>query len=279
MEKKITGSRKNRFWKIFFLAALCAGVPAYFFRFQALHWIQGRLLQSIEARALISNRNLFQDSLVSSHKVYSLKGLARLWPHRVNSLRRFTYLYSGFAGFECYIRFDDPSGKLYVTHDDPDGLVFSDFLEHDPDHKLFWLDLKNLSPRNLVNFCRQLDIMDREFTLRNRIILEVYDTAVALQIGERGYLNCLNISGMRRATDGNGGLIPDRAERYFPHRIRLFSEEFGMDREGSLELPNARQLTWDIGFWHGMNRRILLDHANDSSLLVCLINVKSPGYR
>ena len=32
-------------------------------------------------------------------------------------------------------------------------------------------------------------------------------------------------------------------------------------------------------FWDGMDRTNLLKQANDTDLLVCLINVKSPGYR
>jgi len=45
------------------------------------------------------------------------------------------------------------------------------------------------------------------------------------------------------------------------------------------KLPGRKLITWDIRFWDGMNRDLLLQYATILHCFICLINVKSPGYR
>src|SRR5882724_9580168 len=208
----------------------------------------------------------------------------RIWPHRVNSLRRFSYLYAGFAGFECEIQFDTAARKLLIGHEPADvaGVGVASFtasLNADPEHKLFWLDVRYLDSNNIGSFCDQLQRLDRQYDIRRRVVIESYDTASAVRIGELGYLSAFDGSRLWHADPVDRTAYVAAVDRLMPGKIKLLSLDAG--RVGFLKesFPGRKLITWDIRFWDGMNRDLLLQYANDTSLLICLINVKSPGYR
>ncbi|HUB59273.1 MAG TPA: hypothetical protein VL978_01155, partial [Puia sp.] len=225
-----------------------------------------QLIKSIAAGATISNHSLLRDPSFSHHLLYRLKGTQRLWPHRVNSLRRFRYLYTEFSGFECDIQFDPQTGLLSIGHDGPGPDSLTAYLKADTGQlKLFWLDLKNIRGDNAEALAARLAALDLQYNLKNRIILECYDTTAASQLRNKGWLTALNF-----IIHPVYPLSPD---------ITLLTGETADHPNIAREFPGLKQLNWDISFWDGMNRTNLLEQANDTDLLVCLINVKSPGYR
>ena len=288
------GSRRS--W---YIILIFSGITAFVFRNEAIRWMQSELLKNLHDKAVVCNHAFLQDSSVSQHLIYTLKGTERIWPHRVNSLRRLKYLYPDFSGFECDIRFDAPSGGLCIGHDPADvtgTLTFSDYLRSDPGHKLFWLDVKNLSRANIKAFCDRLQQLDQQYDIRRRLVIESYDTASAVRIGELGYLNAFNVSdiavgrsdaaGHPDATDpapasgkGYNAAYMEAIDRLMPRKIKILSGDTRTLPFIKTNFPGRKLITWDIRFLDGMNRDILLRYANDTSLLICLINVKSPGYR
>jgi len=278
------GSRRS--WSTILIFS---GVAAFVFRNEAIQWLQSELLKSLRGKAIVNNHALLQDSSASQHLIYTLKGTDRLWPHRVNSLRRLKYLYPAFSGFECDIRFDASTGGFRIGHDPADvmgTLTFSDYLRSDPGHKLFWLDVKNLGSDNIGAFCDRLQQLDRQYDIRRRLVIECYDTASAARIGELGYLSALNTSRLSDATDpapasdtGYRTAYRDAIDRLIPRKIKILSGDIRALPFLKTNFPGGKLITWDIRFLDGMNREILLRYANDTSLLICLINVKSPGYR
>jgi hypothetical protein len=258
-------------WAFLLLIFIVTGALVYCFRYPLMNAVQQRLIKSIAARATVDNRTLLRDPSFSRHLLYGLKGTGRLWPHRVNSLERFRYLYPEFAGFECDIQFDPKTGVLGIGHDDSGPDSFPGYLKADTGQKkIFWLDLKNIDGDNAASFCARLRDLDRQYDLRNRIILECYDTVAALRLSQWGWLTALNV--MRILTSPAQSIRP-------PKNIMLLSGETAIHPVITREFPGLKQLNWDIGFWDGMDRTTLLRQANDTNLLVCLINVKSPGYR
>ena len=228
------------------IVVLLSGALVFVCRYRLVNAIQQTMIRSIRDRAVVDNRRFLRDSTFSRHLIYTLKGMDRIWPHRVNSLRRFRYLYPEFAGFECDIRF--AAGNLSIGHDSAGPDLFTDYLKEDAGRrKLFWMDIKNVDQQNIDPFCDVLEAIDRQYAIRNRVIVECYDTLTVLAVRSRGFLTGLNCSSL--------GLSLDR------------------------DLPGNKQIGWDIRFRDGMDRNTLLRLANDTSMLVCLINVKSPGYR
>lgn len=248
----------------------------FFFRYSLTNVIQRQLIKSIASRATLCNYTLVRNPSFSHHLLYSLKGTERLWPHRVNSIRRFRYLYPEFAGFECDIQFDPGTGLLSIGHDAPGPDSLTAYLEADPGQKkLFWLDLKNIRADNAEAFSARLRTLDYQFNLRNRIILECYDTAAASRLSTQGWLTALNVMQLLTASDqpqvpSTHPLLPNTT---------LLTGETAVHPLIARKFPGLKQLNWDISFWDGMDRTNLLKIANDTDLLVCLINVKSPGYR
>lgn len=256
------------------ITLLLSGGLAFIFRNQLINGIQQQLIRNIGAKAVVDNRSLLQTPSFSHHLLYTLKGTERLWPHRVNSLQRFRYLYPQFAGFECDIQFLESNGALSIGHDRPGPDQFADYLIADsPRRKLFWLDIKNVNAGNIKAFCAQLQSLDRQYAIRNRVIIECYDTLTALPVSEQGFLTGLNISWL--ADDARVMAVRGLC----PGRINLLSGESIAHPSITRDFPGRKQINWDIRFLNGMDRDNLLRQANDTDLLVCLINVKSPGYR
>src|SRR5690242_2451643 len=134
-------------WALFSILLLIAGGTVFLYRYPLLHSIQQHLLHSIAGQATVDNRKLLRNTAYSHHWVYGLRGIQRLWPHRVNSLQRLRYLYDEFAGFECDIIFIASNGTLTIGHDQPGDETFGDYLHIDSSRKkLFWLDVKNVKP-------------------------------------------------------------------------------------------------------------------------------------
>lgn len=243
-------------------------------RFRLANGIQQALIGSIRKKAVVDNRRLLRDSSYSNHLVYSLKGMDRIWPHRVNSVRRFRYLYPEFAGFECDIQFS--AGKLSIGHDSAGPDLFTDYLKEDAGRrKLFWMDIKNVDRRNIGEFCDVLQTIDRQYAIRNRVIVECYDTLAVLAVRSRGFLTGLNVNWLEQATNERTTALRTR----YPEKIALLSAEYPVGAAFVRDLPGSKQISWDIRFPDSMDRAMLLQLANDTSMLVCLINVKSPGYR
>jgi len=248
------------------LPVLACGL-VFLYRYSILNAMQQRVLRSIGSQAVVANRDLLRDSAFRHHRLYQLKGTERIWPHRVNSLQRLRYLYGEFAGFECDVQFMKNTGDFAIGHDRPEGDVFADYLRTDsPRKKAFWLDLKNVEKGNVERFCLQLESLNKEFGIRDRVFLECYDTLAARRLAALGYLTGLNIitRGIQSAPSANIGLL---------------TAETSMQENVARDFPGHKQLSWDISFWDGLSRNNLLRRANDTNLLVCLINVKSPGYR
>ena len=252
-----------------------AGLITFIFRLELLNCWQQIVLKSIREKCVLANRSLVPGNGLTSHQIYQLQGLDRIWPHRVNSLRRLRYLAANFAGFECDIRFDSTSHAMYIAHDPQDirSLQFKDYLqEKSMEQKLFWLDIKNIGPANIHSFYGELERLDRLFDFKKRVILESSSLGSLQWLDSLGWLVSYDWPGKATQT---GTDSPALSRDY----RGMVSQDFRMHDLLTRQFPGKKQLTWDIGFWNGMNRRILLQHANDSSFLVCLINVKSPGYQ
>lgn len=254
------------------LLPVLAGL-VFFYRYSLINALQQQRIKSISGKATVSNHTLVRDPSFSSHLLYALKGTDRLWPHRVNSIQRFRYLYPEFAGFECDIQFDPATSLLRIGHDSagPDSLAA--YLKADTGQKkLFWLDLKNIGGDNASAFSDRLHTLDQRYNLKNRVILECYDTMAASRLQEQGWLTAYNVMQMLTSPD-------HPPPNPLPPHIILLTGETAIHALITREFPGIKQLNWDISFRDGMDRANLLKQANDTDLLVCLINVKSPGYR
>jgi hypothetical protein len=276
-----TMPKHKTFLPVFLLVIIIAMLNI--FRNDLINRTQLLILGRIRQKAFLSNALLtVPGDLGRKNQIYSLKGLDRIWPHRVNSIQRLRYLYPDFAGFECDIRFDAASRLLYVAHDPEDisPLVFSDYLSQaDREHKLFWLDVKNLDSLNLELFCAAIQQLDQRYDIKNRIIIESADTSALIRINALGWLGSLYLP-----ADLSGGLIDQNKSMvaittFLNNHPTLISQDIGMHDFITAHFRQVKQLTWDIRFKDALNQDLLLKLANDTSLLICLINVKSPGYR
>lgn len=252
------------------------------FRLQLINWVQQQVLSSFDQSARVSNEGFAStNDAYSHHGIYALRGRDRIWPHRVNSLKRLEYLYPEFAGFECDIRYDNLQHKFFVAHDsiEINALTFVDYLRDDPLRKLFWLDIKNLSDVNRYEFSKQLQQLDHQFSLRNRIILESSDTASLIYLSGIGFLTSYYLPALDITDSTNRRMEIDGITIFLKKHPMLISQDIRMHDFMQKHFPGQKQLTWDLAFTHSLSYKVLLHHINDTNLLICLINVKSPGYQ
>ena len=254
----------------------------FIFRFQLTNRIQQRILSGLDKETALSNRALLSNGAAhQDHGIYGLSGKGRIWPHRVNSFLRFTYLYPYFPGFECDIRFNSGGQQLFVAHDSTEinTLTFVDYLKADPDHKLFWLDVKNLSDANRQAFAAQMQALDSRFNIKNRVILESSDTASLAYLNGLGFLTSYYIPGLDIPESINRKKLISGIRGFLEQHPMLISQDIRMQVLMEKYFPGRLQLCWDLAFLDGMSRKVLSQRAKDSNLLLCLINVKSPGYQ
>jgi len=254
----------------------------FLFRNEIINWLQQKVLQSADKNNTLSNQIfVVSDSLHLKHRIYSLAGKNRIWPHRVNSLVRLQYLYDQFPGFECDIRFDSTNSKFYIAHDasEINSLSFSDYLQADPNHKLFWLDTKNLNVSNINQFCHVLKLYDEKFALKDRIILESTDTSVIVRLEQLGYLTSLYLPSLDIKDSAACKNYAQEISFFLNRHHVLISQDVAMHEFMTKNFPFNKQIIWDIHFWKGLDKEILSKYMNDNTFLVCLVNVKSPGYR
>jgi hypothetical protein len=248
-----------------------------------LNQLQQVVLHSCRDSALLNNSGFTGLGYPrGGHQIYSLKGLERLWPHRVNSLQRLAYLLKEFRGFECDIIFDPATGSLDIAHD-PDERIrlrFDDYLAlAGTENKLFWMDVKNLTPQNAAVFCQRLQVLDQRYALRDRVIVESVDTAAVALLDASGWLSSLYLPyELPPDSMGRAKLVAGLRDFLSLHHCCL-SEDIRMQPWMQHSFPGIAKLAWDLAFRHSLDRSDLLRLANNQSLLLCLINVKSPGYR
>ncbi|WMJ72280.1 phosphoethanolamine transferase [Cytophagaceae bacterium ABcell3] len=109
----------------------------------------------------------------------SLGQLSRVYPHRVNTIGKLNnILYNGHNSFEIDIIFRQNNDSTYfeIGHDDNSlsGISLKYFLEHcNVDNlKKIWLDLKNLNSDNLQAVVKQLNLLDEQFNIKSKAIVE-----------------------------------------------------------------------------------------------------------
>ena len=234
-------------------------------------------IKSIADRANLSNQAFRKAALLPDHKIYNLNGIERFFPQRVNSMKRLKFLYDSFKGFECDIQFDQDTKTFFIGHDglenDPQ---LQEFLEWDKERKIFWLDLKNLSV-DTAAFSAALKRLDAKFAIRNRVIIESINRQIVQKASEEGYFASYYLPNNLK----NDTVQKELANfcRSGSSDIASFSEDIIFTDAIRSFCPEKKQITWDSNFWHSLNRKVLLKNVNDSSILVCLLNIKSPGYR
>ncbi|MAF79073.1 MAG: hypothetical protein CME63_13255 [Halobacteriovoraceae bacterium] len=97
-----------------------------------------------------------------------------IWKHRVNSIDHLEQtIQQGFKGIEIDLYFKNQ--KFLVTHESPtenSKLTLEDFLKTIPTDFNLWLDLKNLTKKNIKLVTDRFNELDTQFNLRPRSHIE-----------------------------------------------------------------------------------------------------------
>lgn len=250
------------------------------FRLQLLHRVQLYCIEQVKGDAIFSNAGWAgTHPALAGHRLLTLRGTDRFFPHRVNSLRRLRYLYGDFKGFECDLQLQRTTGRLYITHGDirAGDVTLQQFLQADPDRKIFWLDVKNLDTGNVQVFCRTLQQLDRQYGIRERILVESPSVEALAVVRQHGFLTSYYLP-LAAGSRPDGDRLRQLC-RQGTAGAALLSQDRAFYSAIQKACPGKPQLTWDLSFRHSLDRQRLLHYANDPGLVVCLLNIKSPGYR
>jgi hypothetical protein len=101
----------------------------------------------------------------------------RIWAHRVNSIGKLLEAKALFAGVELDLVYDASSNNFYVFHPPKknNGLTLKQFLRASSDRRdlKYWFDWKNPSGSDLAAALEKLELLNQEFAIKDRTILEV----------------------------------------------------------------------------------------------------------
>ncbi|EDM43924.1 hypothetical protein SCB49_10040 [unidentified eubacterium SCB49] len=140
-------------------------------------------LSIFKGRRKFKNReNKFFYQQNSALIIKELNQEERIFPHRINSIAKLNEIYNdGFRSFELDVIFDENgSNNILVGHDIEDtDITLHTFLQNAPLESTdrIWLDFKNLNTNNETNVFTALQSLDKEFGLKNKILLETNCTA------------------------------------------------------------------------------------------------------
>jgi hypothetical protein len=244
-------------------------------RIPLVNSIQLYALNAATGSASISNESLSAGSAHRGHRIYSLKGRQRFFANRVNSIQRLKYLYKDFSGFECDIRVSRPKNLLYLGHNSQTAAhKLEDLLASDTEKKVLWFDCKNVRTDNLEVFLEQLTRLDSLYQLKNRIIIESANLDMLEIFSARGYFTSYYLN-----QDNINAFRSDQGKYCSDGKIDIFSMDISYHDMTRNLCPGKKHLVWDLRFSHSLQEKRIRNYASDSSILVCLMNIKSPGYR
>jgi len=101
----------------------------------------------------------------------------RILPHRVNSIGKLNEIWNdGFRSFEVDIRFGDNETKQFLVGHDrkrtgKDLNIFLNAIPH-KEIKRIWFDFKNLNQDNYLDALKSLNMLDKKYNLKEKVILE-----------------------------------------------------------------------------------------------------------
>ncbi len=215
----------------------------------------------------------------NNHAVYKLKGNQKLWPHRVNTIKYLSSLYPFFNGFETDIQVDEKQDKLLIGHDAPaaDSLQLEAyFSQADYAKKLFWLDVKNLDSTNISFFIAKLNVLDRLYQVKNRIIVETANFPVFKDLYNAGYLASYYYTPgqYQEQVTEYGSQVRQEVETH----AGLVSADYLFISDLQKLFPGKHKITWDVRFLNSFRKSHLQQTVEDNTILVCLINIKNYNY-
>lgn len=238
---------------------------------------------------------VFRYELLFNFQYARLKGLAcqqqkanfindsclnKLWAHRVNSTERYNVLKGNFAGYETDIAWDSSQSKFMVYHPPlkETAITLSNFLSKvDLKASMLWLDTRETSASDTANIVRVFDSLNDQYNLKMNVILELYDTAVANYLANKGYWVALNIH-----PQWISEYTVEEWETFkstISPKISFVSQEDVHVPFLEKQFPGKDIITWSINFNNYFNRKHLRQLVQNDCVKVVLVNIKSKHYK
>jgi len=106
---------------------------------------------------------------------------SRVFPHRVNTIGKLQDIWEvGFRSFETDTYFENSNYRFRVGHDSNNmGGYLNDLLSSVNYEQIarIWLDFKNLNTENHNNALQYLEVLDKKFHIKQKIIIESSTTS------------------------------------------------------------------------------------------------------
>ncbi len=252
MSKTIRGTM------IIFLTAIVVG---WVFRFEFLFYFQWSRLASMDC--------------VSSD---SRPCINKIWAHRVNSVERLKWIQQRFKGVEADVVFDSAAGNFWVYHPPGKGeLKLDDYLHEltSKDSCYAWLDMRGLNRSNAAMADSILCKMEKKANTRHGIVYEIYDTAAANFMAEKGYQVAFHVP---QEAFADSIMLAAYRSALIP-AVRYVAQEHSFAGAMETFFKDKKIITWSISFNNYFDRQGLVRLVSDPRIAIVLVNVKSPYYK
>lgn len=148
---------------------------------------------------------------------------AQIWRHRTNDLGLANIHCQNFEGLEIDVVYEEGQNYFDIRHEldeKPSQLNLQEIFEVINKEKCFiWIDLKNLSVKNVQKIIVHLNELDKSFQIKKRIIIESPEAATLNEIGQAGYFTSYWVPHYTHS-------IPNYMKFYMRTRINLHRYTF-----------------------------------------------------
>jgi len=248
--------------KIFILLLIVILFCCFYYRKDILFRFQYHQLKKIECR---TNNSLNLPCFTN-----------KLWVHRVNSLQRFHLVKDYFQGIETDVYYDSSIHNFRIWHP-PENRPFDLYMESllkevKASNKKIWLDMRGVDSSNAQPAINIFEKKIQEYQLKQNVLTELYDVTAANCFAQHGFAVSLNVPPaiLNKHNDEITGW-----KQQISSQVKFVSQSVEYVDSLKNKFPGKKIITWSLAFNNYFHIEKLKKLADDTSICIVLINVKS----
>ncbi len=207
-------------------------------------------------------------------------GANKLWAHRVNNPDEANMRLMRFYGIELDMFFEEENEVFDIRHDNDapkSGLTLDLYFDQVFNEGMYyyWLDLKNLNPKNEPAITKRLDLLLDKYDLRNQVIVESKDAASLSLIGKSEIKTSYWVTAIKynledpAASSSEAQAIAKELQQY---KFNALSAHYQMVEFLTYHFPLATIHIWTNGLDTEEDKQLIRYFAKNKNIRVILVD-------
>jgi len=208
------------------------------------------------------------------------QGSDKLWAHRVNDPDEANNKLNDFNGIEIDLVFEETEGMFDVRHD-IDGSKSNHTLNMyfhqlaNASQFYYWLDLKNLDPKNKAGVTQRLNLILDKYDLRDNVIVESKDGASLGYLGQSRIKTSFWVTAFRYNLNdpaASSSEAQDIAKVLQQYKFNALSAHYPMVEFLTYHFPKASIHIWTNGLSSEEDKQLIRGFSRIKNIKVILVD-------